>query len=263
MTPLQMSDGRQLNYLDIGAGPTVFLLHGWAMSSGIFSVIIDDLAKDFRLLIPDLRGHGTSAVGTTYTLNDFAADIIALFKYLKLDNCHLLGWSLGGQIAMQLVADKLLPVERLIVVSSTPKFCQATDWLHGLPEVQVRALQRQLRRNSTSTIAEFMQMMFSGEQDTSMHIVSTSKQRILPDNEAGMQSLETLKTADIRSRLSAINTPTMVQHGKLDIIIPAAAGEYIANNIHAAELIVWDDVGHVPFMSRPQESVSVWKEFLQ
>ncbi len=263
MTPLQMPDGRQLHYLDVGTGPTVFLLHGWAMSSGIFSGIIDDLAKDFRLLIPDLRGHGNSAVGTTYALNDFAADIIALCKYFELDSCHLLGWSLGGQIAMQLVADKILPVERLIVVSSTPKFCQATDWLHGLPEAQVRALQRQLRRNSISTIAEFMQMMFSGEQDASVHIVAASKQRILPDNEAGMQSLETLKTTDIRSRLSPIKTPTMVQHGKSDIIIPAAAGEYIANNIHAAELVIWDDVGHAPFISRPKESVSVWKEFLQ
>ena len=53
-----MPDGRNISYLDEGQGPALVLLHGWGMSSGIFIDIIDALAKDFRLLIPDLRGHG-------------------------------------------------------------------------------------------------------------------------------------------------------------------------------------------------------------
>ncbi len=263
MTMLRMPDGRQLHYLDIGNGPVLVLLHGWAMSSRIFAGMVEALSGDFRLLVPDLPGHGDSDPGTDYGLNALVVDIGYWFKALGLDRFNLLGWSLGGQIAMQLAADNTLPITRMVVASSTPKFCQATDWQNGLPETQVRAMQRQYRRDSAATLAEFNQMMFAGEQSAVAHAELVHEQTNLPDPNAGAQTLATLKTADIRRRLPEIKVPTLVHHGRADTIIPASAGEYLAEHIPAAKLVVWDAVGHAPFLSRPEDSQELWREFLQ
>ena len=257
-----LPDGRQLNYLDVGQGPVLVLLHGWGMSSGIFTDIVDALAKDYRLLIPDLRGHGLSDVGAGYALSDFAADFTIWFNCLGLERCNLIGWSFGGQIALQLLAEKVLPIDRLILVSSTPKFCQSAEWQHGLPETQVRAMQRQYRRNSETTLAEFMARMFVGEENATLLAAKARQKNIAPEPDAGAQSLATLNSADIRDRLATISVPALIHHGKDDTIIPPSAGEYIADQISGAECVVWNDVGHAPFLSRPQASQSLWKEFL-
>lgn len=262
MTILRMPNGRQLNYLDIGKGPALVLLHGWAMSSGIFAGIVDGLAKNFRLLIPDMRGHGASETGTDYALSDFTADITTWIDRLGLDRCNLIGWSFGGQVAMRLAADKLLPIERLAIVASTPKFCQSSDWHYGLPEVQVRAMERQFRRDSVSTLAEFTSLMFVGEKNAQLSSAVVHKQTILPDAGAGAKSLATLRETDIRDLLSKINIPTLVHHGKADMIIPVSAGEYLAGQIAGAELFVWDEVGHAPFLSSPEDSQTLWQEFM-
>ena len=262
MTTLQMPNGRQLNYLDIGKGPALVLLHGWAMSSGIFAGIVDGLAQHFRLLIPDLRGHGASGTNTVYALNDFTTDITVWFDRLGLDRCGLIGWSFGGQLAMRLAADNLLPIERLVVVASTPKFCQSSDWQYGLPEVQVRAMERQFRRDSVSTMTEFMSLMFVGEKNASLLHAAVRRQMVLPDSGAGAKSLATLRETDVRNLLTEINVPTLVHHGKADMIVPVSAGEYLAGHISDAELVVWDEVGHAPFLSCPEDSQTLWQEFM-
>lgn len=259
---LLLPDGRQLNYLDVGQGPVLVLLHGWGMSSGIFSDIIDDLAKDFRLLVPDLRGHGQSDAGADYALSDFADDFTIWFNCLELDRCKLIGWSFGGQISLQLLAEKVLPIDRLILVSSTPKFCQSAEWQYGLPEIQVRAMQRQFRRDSEMALTEFMSMMFTGNENATLLAAEARQKNISPGHDAGDQSLATLKSVDIRGQLATIGVPTLIHHGKADTIIPPSAGKYIADNIAGAESVVWNDVGHAPFLSRPQASQALWKEFM-
>ena len=54
---LRLPDGRQLAWYEVGRGRPLVLLHGWAMSAGVFSEIASLLSEDFRLLIPDLPGH--------------------------------------------------------------------------------------------------------------------------------------------------------------------------------------------------------------
>ena len=259
---LLLPDGRHLNYLDVGQGPVIVLLHGWGMSSGIFTDIIKALANDFRLLIPDLRGHGQSDASAAYALSDFVEDLTTWFNCLGLERCNLIGWSFGGQISLQLVAKKALSIERLILVSTTPKFCQSTEWQHGLPEIQVRTMQRQFRRDSEATLAEFMSMMFTGEENSTLLTADARQKNISPDPNAGNQSLVTLYSTDIRDRLATISVPTLIHHGNADSIIPPSAGEYMAERVAGAEYVSWDSVGHAPFLSHPEASTTLWKEFM-
>jgi pimeloyl-[acyl-carrier protein] methyl ester esterase len=266
MKKLTLADGRSLAWREAGSGPPLVLLHGWSMSSAVFAEVIEELAADFRLLAPDLRGHGASAPGAGYALADFAADLADWLQTLDLHDAALAGWSLGGQVALELVPAVRDRLRRLILVGTTPRFTAAADWPAGLPDLQVRALARDLRRHYLKTMGDFFALQFAGEamsRERYRRLVDFAvRAGRLPEPETALAALETLRTADQRGALAGIDLPVLVQHGELDrITLPAAAG-YLAAQLPAATLELWPGVGHAPFLSRPREVCRRWREFL-
>ena len=165
MNSFRFADGRRLAWREAGTGPPLLLLHGWCFSSQVFAEALAAFSADYRVLAPDLPGHGAADPAADYGFAALAADLREWLAALSLDRIRLLGWSLGGQVALELAA--ALPpeqVERLLLVAVTPRFCAATDWPHGLPEGQVRALERQLRRDYPAALKDFRERMLVGEE---------------------------------------------------------------------------------------------------
>lgn len=95
------ANGIELAYEEQGQGEAVVLLHGFCGSSAYWESIIPELAKDYRVIAPDLRGHGDSAVSVgTYSMELFAEDIKQLLDALDISQATLLGHSLGGYITL-------------------------------------------------------------------------------------------------------------------------------------------------------------------
>lgn len=86
-------------YTDNGSGQPVLLIHGWACDGSDWSWLSTALVGEYRVVVPDLRGHGRSATGEGYRPEDFAADILDLMLGLDLTNVVLVGHSLGGIVA--------------------------------------------------------------------------------------------------------------------------------------------------------------------
>jgi pimeloyl-ACP methyl ester carboxylesterase len=110
--------GRQLAYRVAGdeTGTPVVLIHAFASQSTSWNVVAGALAsRGFRVIAPDLRGHGHSARTDTYALEDFEQDLIALLDTLKLDRMSLVGHSLGGHLALRLAARIPERVDRLVI----------------------------------------------------------------------------------------------------------------------------------------------------
>jgi pimeloyl-[acyl-carrier protein] methyl ester esterase len=236
------------------------------MSSAVFAEVMEELSAGFRLLAPDLRGHGDSDPGSGYGLADFAADLTEWIQALDLREVALVGWSLGGQVALELCPLLRGRLRRLILVGTTPRFTAAADWTAGLPDLQVRAMARDLKRNYPKTMSDFFALQFAGEElprERYRHIVEFAvRGGCLPAPEAALAALETLRMADQRSALDAVEFPVLVQHGELDRITLPAAADYLAAHLPAAELERLTGVGHAPFLSRPQEVCRRWREFL-
>jgi pimeloyl-[acyl-carrier protein] methyl ester esterase len=266
MQKLTLTDGRQLAWREIGRGPALVLLHGWSMSSAVFAEVMTELAADFRLLAPDLRGHGSSEPGMGYALTDFADDLSAWLRHLDLQAVALVGWSLGGQVALQLAPGLSGRLRRLILVGTTPRFAAADDWSAGLPELQVRAMARDLKRNYLKTMGDFFALQFAGEampRERYRRIVDFAvRAGRLPEPEVALAALETLRREDQRSALGKVDVPVLVQHGELDRITLPAAADYLAAHLPAARLDLLPGVGHAPFLSRPQEVCRRWRDFL-
>ncbi|RUP80937.1 alpha/beta fold hydrolase [Kocuria sp. HSID17590] len=112
----------QLAYTDEGQGRAVVLLHGHGYDRSMWDAQIPVLVdQGWRVVTPDLRGFGESEVtpGIVYT-EEFAADVIALLDHLGLDSVVLVGFSMAGQVALQIVATHPERVAALIVNDTVP-----------------------------------------------------------------------------------------------------------------------------------------------
>lgn len=263
---LTFPDGRTLFWREAGRGRPLIMLHGWAMSSAVFSEAMASFSDSFRVLVPDLRGHGNSTAAAGYALDDFADDLAFWVESLKLESVALLGWSLGGQVAIALYPRLRPCIDRLLFINSTPRFSTSADWAAGLPDGQIRAMVRDLRKNYLLTMNNFFTLQFAGENiapERHRQIVGFAvRAGRLPDPDVALSALETLRCADQREQLSVIDVPVLVMHGELDRIVPPAAGRYLSAHLARVESSFFPDLGHAPFLSRPDAIFSVWRTFL-
>ena len=110
-------------------GDPLLLIHGWGVNSGIWVSLVDQLKKFFKIYIIDLPGMGKSSIISPYTLENLAKEIRV---NIPVDKCNILGWSLGGQVAIQLAIKNPQFVEKLILMSTTPCFVERHDWPYGV-----------------------------------------------------------------------------------------------------------------------------------
>lgn len=265
-----LKDGRKLAWREFGAGPPLIMLHGWSMSGAVFKEIAENLSTDFQVYCPDLSGHGWSESGSTLNLESLTDDLVDWMTALNVESSEhlaLLGWSLGGQVAMNLAQKHELPVGRLVLVSTTPCFCQKEDWSHGLPAAQVRSMNRQLQRSYLKTLGDFFDLQFSNDEITEPRrrdiLAFAVRASRLPEPGNCIDALAILSGEDLRESLRDITCPTLVLHGTADQIVPFGAGEYLAESISDAQFHRMPGIGHAPFMSTPQECAERVRSFLK
>lgn len=261
----RLGDGRTVSYREQGKGPTVVMLHGWGMSSVVFQSLMQPLSASFRILAPDLRGHGRSDSGSGYQLEHLASDVEEWLEIVGSEEICLFGWSLGGMVALKLVERLGARVRKLVLMSTTPCFVQHDSWLAGQSAAQVKIMARQFRRDPSKTLDSFFMQQFDGEDvdDEALHAL---KGVILdtcpaPGKDAGLGGLETLLKTDLLG-CKWPNVPSLVLHGECDTVIPPAAGRYLAEHLPNAHYIQLDQIGHAPLISQPHHCAVVIKDFL-
>lgn len=262
-----LADGRRLAYRETGSGRPLVLLHGWAMSSAVFTEALQVLAGDFRVLAPDLRGHGASDPGDGCALEDFAGDLRQWLEGLGISGLDLLGWSLGGQVALRLAPLLGKGLGGLLLVASTPCFTAREGWTAGLPAVQVKAMARGLKRRYRETLDDFFARQFlagevsSGRLEEIRAFAAPGEGSVLPSRATALAALETLQNVDLRGDLAEVEAPTLVLQGDGDRIIPPDAGRYLAAHLPQGSFAPLADTGHAPFLSRPEQCFTLWREF--
>jgi pimeloyl-[acyl-carrier protein] methyl ester esterase len=177
----------------------------------------------------------------------------------------LVGWSLGGMLSLEMARQQALPVDRLVLVSTTPRFTHGDDWDCGLPPAQVRALGRNLARRFEPTLADFFNLAFAGEEIDSERLLAIRrfavKRSPLPDPAAACGLLDVLAAQDQRASLAAIRQPALVLHGDRDRITPVAAGQYLAQTLPQGKFAGFAGIGHGPFLSQPRRAAELIREF--
>jgi pimeloyl-[acyl-carrier protein] methyl ester esterase len=235
-----------------GQGPDLVLLHGWGLHGGIFASIVPQLSKRFRLHLVDLPGHGRSAPHPSL------ADIHHLAAYLAEHlpaKASWLGWSLGGRVALAAAAQQI-PMHALILIGSTPCFCQREDWPHGMPAAELEQFRSALAQDYRATLQRFLAVQSRGSAQGREELRLLRESLFThgePHPDALEMGLALLRDVDLRPHLADIHIPTLVLHGQRDTLAPLAAAEYLANTLPQASLQVIEGAGHAPFISHPDE----------
>ena len=112
------------------------LLHGWSLNLRVWDGLVHELAPRFRVITIDLPGHGrsdwdpraVSPAAQAWRVHETLAPITERYT--------LLGWSLGGQLALDLAAALPAGIERLVLIATTPKFLKSPNWRCRVPAVR-------------------------------------------------------------------------------------------------------------------------------
>ncbi|MEH2006023.1 alpha/beta fold hydrolase [Nostoc sp.] len=112
---------RRLNVYIQGQGFPILGLHGHPGTGRSLSVFTNHLSKRYQTFAPDLRGYGKSRYNSNFDMNDHLTDLEALLDRFKIEKCLVLGWSLGGILAMELALRLPERVTGLILVATAAK----------------------------------------------------------------------------------------------------------------------------------------------
>ena len=261
----QFADGGRLSWYETGNGPPLVMLHGWSISADAFAEIAELLSSDYRLLIPDLPGHGVSSPAPTNDIAGLSAGLVTWMNAILDGPVILAGWSLGGMVSIEIARSRAIAVDKLALIGTTPRFTNCEGWDHGLPATQVHALSRNLKRRFEVTLGEFFSLSLAGEALTSERLRTIRNFAVrssrLPDKRVALSLLEHLAVQDQRDDLAAIDCPVVVMHGEADQVSPVAAGRALAAAVPDAKMIEFAGVGHAPFWSKPEAFVDCLREY--
>ena len=255
------SDGTVINYGDSGSGFPLVFIHGWMMSGAVWKYQFP-LSGSYRVITPDLRGHGNSGA----SLFSYAAcsdDLVELFNHLSLDSAILVGWSMGSQILLDSWPKLKERVAASLLVSGTPRFCSGVEYPHGLSVAETRSMKARLLRNFERTAGDFFKGMFApGELDQSGYLeIARNVIGRLPSTAVALSALDELILSDFRIELQNISVPVLLLHGSADLICPASASRYMLERLKRAEMKIFEGSGHAPFLTRAVEFNTIVHNF--
>ena len=250
----------------VGRGRPLVMLHGWGMHSGLWFPLLPRLIERYRLQLVDLPGHGYSDALVTPPPLSLRRVVEAVELAIAETPAPLmiLGWSLGGQVALEWARLRPERVGALVLMSTTPSFVQRPDWPHAMAATTLRQFGDELRVGYRQTLQRFVTLQVQGSEharDTLGSLRTHLFARGEPSPQALRDSLELLASSDLRSGISAISQPALVIAGDRDTLTPVAAGRFLASALPHASLVVIHGAAHTPFLSHPQAVIAALDAF--
>ena len=249
----------------VGEGPDLVLLHGWGLHSGIWSAsrdnLLDRLSRNYRVTMFDLPGHGYSSdIGEP----GFDATISMIAEQLPPTSL-LLGWSLGGLLALQLACQFRQRISALILIASNARFTRTSDWPAAMAAETLNSFGAALLENPASTVQRFLalQVLGSERQHEQLQLLKqTMNERPVARQWALQRGLEMLRDIDLRDRLALISQPALLIYGQHDRIVPDQSGATMAHLMPQARVLSIKGAGHAPFLSHHEQTGQVISDFL-
>jgi len=253
----------QIEYDDVGQGPAVVLLHAFPLARAMWQPQVTDLLRDFRVIVPDVRGFGgSSPFADAPSVDQAAADVAGLLDHLKLTETVVVGGlSMGGYIALAFARQFPQRLRGLVLADTRAE----PDNDEGKSN-RDKLIAFTRNHSAADVIDQTMAKMVSAETRMKRPDVVAEVRRI-----AAAQSVDGVIAAlqmlrdrpDARPGLTSIAVPTLVMVGSDDAITPRAAAEVLVAGIAGARLVEVPGAGHLANLEQPQAFNAALRSFLQ
>jgi 2-succinyl-6-hydroxy-2,4-cyclohexadiene-1-carboxylate synthase len=264
--PTASVKGIELHYRDVGEGFPVVLVHGFTGNSRNWALTIPALREEYRCISVDLRGHGLSAKPTEredYTVEKMAGDVHALLDQLQIDECYLVGHSMGGMVSQQFVLDRPEIVRALVLVDTAAAVEDMAGYQDRFAERE--RLSRIAQESGMEAVFEEQLRLNPQRQQLEANpdfIQTWREQFLMTSPEAYMYGAHGMATRrPLTPELHRINVPTLIVCGVNDepFLEPSRRmHEAIPNS----ELVMLEGAGHSPMFEAPLQFNEVLTGFL-
>lgn len=246
-----------MHYLEQGRGEPVVLIHGNTSSSVWWEPTLARLGDDYHLIAPDLRGRGdTEGPSADWTVEMLADDVRGLLKHLDIGPSHLVGHSLGANVALQIALDQPGWVKSLVLLNP--------GWVAGdMPaELADPERVRQMVENK-----DLLKLALRGV--AMLHPVNEAWQRLeaaslKQRDEASLRGPAALQAWVVVDRLHELaGIPTLVVRGAQDQYLSTqAVCQRILDHLPGARYVEIAAASHSPNVEAPDEWVALLREHL-
>jgi pimeloyl-ACP methyl ester carboxylesterase len=275
MAELQYLDlhGDRVAYQDAGEGRALLLIHGMASSSRSWRAVLPELSKRYRVVVPDLLGHGQSAKPRgDYSLGAFAVWLRDLLDELGIQKVTLVGHSLGGGVAMQFVHQHPDYCERLVLIGSGGLGPELGWTLRLMAAPGAEVVLPLIAPPTAITMGKKVQSYLASLGVRNVRAGETwSAYSSLADQDTRAAFLRTLRAVvDYRGQaVSAFNRlhfasglPVLLIWGDQDRIIPASHGQAANHALPGSRLVVVPGAGHYPHIESPSDVNDAINDFI-
>ena len=232
-------NGVNINYESYGKGPVIFLTHGFSATSKMWNDQIEDLSRNFNLVVWDMRGHGQTDYPedeSLYNEEETIEDIHAILTDLRVDKVNIGGMSLGGYMSLAFYYKYSEIVNSLLIIDTGPGFKNDDA--------------RQKWNNyAHSTANKFEEIGLESLRGRSIEMN--------PDNHKNADGLIkaargmlTQKDDRIINSLPCIDVPSLIIVGENDKPFLSAA-DYMNNKIDNSKKVIIPDAGHAVNIDQP------------
>ncbi|MCX4190679.1 pimeloyl-ACP methyl ester esterase BioH [Methylophaga sp. OBS3] len=245
-----------------GNGPDLVLIHGWSMNRHVWKCIKPMLENDFTLHCVDLPGHGDS----DWQINGLEmSSVIAEFAAKLPEKCSMIGWSMGGQFAMEFAKHYPERVSKLLCIAATPKFVADEKWPTAMPVETFGAFSEGLAQDPQQLMQSFLKLQARGAE-SSRETIKILRDDVLASKAAHPEALRDglicLAEFDGRKLLADLTVPVSFLLAEKDNLIPVTLADALIRLNADIHCQVIEGAGHAPFISHPEQTATLIKSML-
>lgn len=241
----------KLSYSSAGSGEPLVLLTGFGADKTFWDIAVPSLSSEYNVITVDNRGSGDTVYSGKFTVDDMADDIICLLDFLSIKKTHILGWSMGSQIAQSVAIRYSDRVSTLTLVSSYFRRPERSAFmLDGMMEAADNGMP--VRYLSVPVIAMgFPESYFA------------SKKRNIPEelnaDFKGMRDqISAVNAYSTKDSIHLLTVPVLSVHGTEDYMVPVEMGDELADSIENCTRLRLRGEGHNILPSKYAEELKMF-----
>lgn len=239
---------------DEGQGPVLLLVHGVGGNHTIWNEVVPLLTPEFRVLVPDLRGHGQTPAptGSTYDLPELLNDLYRLLDRKGVTAAHWVGLSGGALLALRAALDSPARVRSLTLIGGSAY----TDG-HTRSVVDRWAQTYDQEGPDRYALRLLKDLYYPDWMEAHLDFADEVRREApKQDVTAARAWSRALSRFDERQRIAAIDRPVLVVQGMDDQVVDASHGRILRQSITHAQIRIFPQTGHMVPRERPQETAA-------
>lgn len=264
-----MADNLNVYVSSAGSGQPLILLHGFMGSTHTWDAHVPALSPYYRVITLDLPGHGATDSPDDVAHYSMARcmDILwSVFEYLKLDKAHLLGYSMGGRVALSFAASHPERIDTLILESASPGLADAAE--RESRAAADNGLADTIDQDGLDRFVDYWECLplFASQKLLPESVRADLRTQRLKNNPRGLaNSLRGMGTGvqpSLWDALASLDFPTLLIVGELDTKYTDIAKQMV-KRLPAAKVALFKGAGHTVHLERPEAFDKRVLEFLR